>query len=235
MSEGSSTFADTDQPDQNVVEARPDPAMSKRILSSHEQPTIPTKLTPGLELPDIHSHMDSTTIGGLHHHTFDTAILNLDMDQSFDEFMLPSIPRFQSPRFSEPSPNFESEIDDSEAESDITKFLAARVGSLRIAEGGQLRYYGPTSNLHAHQSDFRSLSQSTIRHVATEGREVLKRLGLDYDVPPSLEEQLARLYFAWEDPAIHVIDEDTFFMEKRQWTAGQRDSPYYSETLNNAM
>lgn len=231
MSEGSSTFADIDQPDQNVVEARPDTAMSERILPSHEQSTIPTRLTPGLELPD----MDSSTICGLHHHTFDTAILSLDMDQSFHEFMLPPIPRFQSPRFSEPSPNFESEIDDSEAESDITKFLAARVGSLRIAEDGQLRYYGPTSNLHAHQSDFRSLSQSTIRHVATEGCEVLKRLGLDYDVPPSLEEQLARLYFAWEDPAIHVIDEDTFFMEKRQWTAGQRDSPYYSETLNNAM
>ncbi|KAH8685066.1 hypothetical protein BGZ61DRAFT_356240 [Ilyonectria robusta] len=231
MSEGSSTFADIDQPDQNVVEARPDTAMSERILPSHEQSTIPTRLTPGLELPD----MDSSTICGLHHHTFDTAILSLDMDQSFHEFMLPPIPRFQSPRFSEPSPNFESEIDDSEAESDITKFLAARVGSLRIAEDGQLRYYGPTSNLHAHQSDFRSLSQSTIRHVATEGCEVLKRLGLDYDVPPSLEEQLARLYFAWEDPAIHVIDEDTFFMEKRQWTAGQRDSPYYSETLNNAI
>lgn len=235
MSEDSSTFADIDQPDQNAVEARPGTAASESLLPNHEQSTMPAILTPGLELPGMDGQIDHSEMRGLHHPTFDAAILNLDMDQPYDEFMLPPISRFQSPHFSESSPNFESEINDSEGESDITKFLAARVGSLRIAEDGQLRYYGPTSNLHAHQSDFRSLSQSTIRHVATEGCGVLKRLGLDYDVPPSLEEQLARLYFAWEDPAIHVIDEDTFFMEKRQWTAGHRNSPYYSETLNNAM
>jgi hypothetical protein len=46
---------------------------------------------------------------------------------------------------------------------------------------------------------------------------------------------LAHLYFSWEDPAIHVVDEEIFFLEKQKWIAGNENTPYYSETLNNAM
>lgn len=128
------------------------------------------------------------------------------------------------------------ESDSYASDGDISSVLAARVGSLQLAEDGQLRYYGPTSNLNVRHNGFQSLSRSTIRHVATEGREVLARLGLDQPVPEQLERHLARLYFAWEDPVIHVVDEDTFFEEKERWRSGATDCPYYySETLNNAM
>lgn len=120
-------------------------------------------------------------------------------------------------------------------DDDISSLLAARMGSLRLAEDGQLRYYGPTSNLHVHQDGFQSLSRSTIRHVATEGRVVLERLGLDLQVPLALELHLTKLYFTWADPAIHVVDEETFFLEKEKWISKGESSPYYSETLNNAM
>ncbi|KAH7127308.1 fungal-specific transcription factor domain-containing protein [Dactylonectria macrodidyma] len=117
----------------------------------------------------------------------------------------------------------------------ITSLLSARMGSLRIAEDGGLRYYGPTSNLHVHQDGFQSLSRSTIRNVEREGMQALERLGLNQEVPVALEIHLAKLYFTWEDPAIHVVDEETFFHEKRQWTLQETPSSYYSETLNNAI
>lgn len=80
-----------------------------------------------------------------------------------------------------------------ETENGITDILAARVGALRIAEDGELRYYGPTSNLHVQPNGSQSLSQATIRHVESEGSGVLKQLGLDREIPLSTEMHLARL------------------------------------------
>ena len=143
---------------------------------------------------------------------------------------------------SPPSPRLTSYIPESgeftggtTSPDNITNSLAARMGSLQIAEDGQLRYYGPTSNLHLYHNGLQSLSRSTIRHVSTEGSEVLKRAGLDQKIPLAVEMHLAHLYFSWEDPAIHVVDEEIFFLEKQKWISGNKNTPYYSETLNNAM
>lgn len=126
----------------------------------------------------------------------------------------------------------EREVDDS-----LENMLAARMGSLRIAEDGQLRYYGPTSNLHGQPSDIQYLSllKAKIRHVSTDGAHVLRKLGLDQVVPLEIEIHLAKLYFAWEDPAVRAIDEEVYFEEKLKWAAGDYSSPYYSDTLNNAV
>ncbi|MCP5916815.1 hypothetical protein NL317_32845, partial [Klebsiella pneumoniae] len=75
------------------------------------------------------------------------------------------------------------------------------------AEDGELRYYGPTSNLHVHPNGSHSLSCLNIRHVETEGLGVLERLGLAQEISLATEAHLAKLYFCWEDPAIHVVDE----------------------------
>lgn len=137
-----------------------------------------------------------------------------------------------SPRLTNYAENIQAEHTDPD---NITSSLSARMGSLQIAEDGQLRYYGPTSNLHLYHAGLHSLSRSTIRHVATEGSQVLARAGLDQPVASDVERHLADLYFSWEDPAIHVVDEEIFFLEKQKWKAGQTNTPYYSETLNNAM
>lgn len=132
-------------------------------------------------------------------------------------------------------PGTDARRNDKGGEDSIENLLAARMGSLRIAEDGQLRYYGPTSNLHVQANGCHSLGQSMIRDVSSEGADVLRRLGLDHVVPLEVEAHLAKLYFTWEDPAIHVVDEDVFFQEKHQWATSDYRSPYYSETLNNAM
>jgi hypothetical protein len=140
-----------------------------------------------------------------------------------------------SPRLTTYTPDTGGFRGDTTSPDNITNSLAARIGSLQIAEDGQLRYYGPTSNLHLYHNGLQSLSRSTIRHVATEGSEVLRRAGLDQKMPLAVEMHLAHLYFSWEDPAIHVVDEEFFFLEKQKWIAGNKNTPYYSETLNNAM
>jgi hypothetical protein len=173
-----------------------------------------------------------------HNYFQSSSTFDVSVDQSNDspEFTLPL--NADSP----PSPRLTSYIPDTDGftggttiPDNITNSLAARMGSLQIAEDGQLRYYGPTSNLHLYHNGLQSLSRSTIRHVSTEGSEVLKRAGLDQKIPLSVEMHLAHLYFSWEDPAIHVVDEEIFFLEKQKGIAGNKNTPYYSETLNNAM
>lgn len=118
--------------------------------------------------------------------------------------------------------------------SDLEDILSARMGLLRLSEDGQLRYYGPTSNLNIQNNRTHALSRSTIRDVSAEGKNVLGKLGLNHPVSLASETHLAKLYFSWEDPAIHVVDEEAFFREKEKYLSGT-NSPYYSETLNNAM
>ncbi|PMD54418.1 uncharacterized protein K444DRAFT_598015 [Hyaloscypha bicolor E] len=180
----------------------------------------------------------------------DLEAISLNYFQSGSSFdALTAEPRNASPDLtlplnadSPPSPRLTSYIPDTgefrggtASRDNITNSLAARMGSLQIAEDGQLRYYGPTSNLHLYHNGLQSLSRSTIQHVAIEGNEVLRRAGLDQKIPLAVEMHLAHLYFSWEDPAIHVVDEEIFFLEKQKWIAGNKNTPYYSETLNNAI
>ncbi|KAM0468696.1 hypothetical protein ACHAP7_010678 [Fusarium lateritium] len=138
---------------------------------------------------------------------------------------------------SETSPQQEPQLGNSSIparEENLEDILSARMGLLRLSEDGQLRYYGPTSNLNIQNSGTQSLFRSTIRNVSAEGKSVLGKLGLNHPVSSSLETHLAKLYFSWEDPAIHVVDEEPFFREKEKYLSGT-NSPYYSETLNNAI
>lgn len=120
-------------------------------------------------------------------------------------------------------------------DDEIVDQLSARIGSFQIAEDGQLRYFGATSNLHILHNGIFSLSRSPTRCIRTEGKEALIRAGLGQIVDPEIERHLADMYFRWEDPAIHVIDEDMYHEEHEKWISGVDGSPFYSETLKNAM
>jgi hypothetical protein len=124
----------------------------------------------------------------------------------------------------------------SSSDDEVMDALSARIGAFQIAEDGQLRYYGATSNLHILHNGLSSIPRALSRSVRTEGEEVLQRAGLYRDIDPVLEKHLEELYFRWEDPAIHTVDEEMYFGAKEGYYAGgEEGNPFYSETLKNAM
>ncbi|KAL2825533.1 fungal-specific transcription factor domain-containing protein [Aspergillus pseudoustus] len=113
--------------------------------------------------------------------------------------------------------------------------LSERFGSLQLAEDGQMRFFGATSNLHILHVGLFPLNDSNIRSVYGEERGILRRTGLSEEIPEELENHLLRLYFCWENPNIPVVDEKVFYAERAKYRATGRSTHRYSETLNNAM
>ncbi|KAJ6092302.1 hypothetical protein N7467_004271 [Penicillium canescens] len=109
------------------------------------------------------------------------------------------------------------------------------MGSLQIAEDGQLRFFGPTSNLHiSHVGPF-PLFNSNIRSVYWNEALILTAAGVNDHVSDELEDHLTKLYFAWENPNIPLVDERTYFREKASYRQLNQPSHRYSEVLNNAI
>jgi hypothetical protein len=127
------------------------------------------------------------------------------------------------------------ESERSTQDDEIVDQLSARMGSFQIAEDGQLRYFGATSNLHILHNGIFFLSRSPTRSIRNEGNDVLVTAGLGHTVSTETEKHLAKLYFKWEDPAIHVVDEEMYYLAQAKWQSGEDGSPFYSETLKNAM
>lgn len=118
--------------------------------------------------------------------------------------------------------------------------LSKRMGSLRVAEDGQLRYYGATSNMHILRTSVTSPSESVpSRSGQYNTTEILVQGGVGHYVAPELEDHLIKLYLAWENPFIHVVDEEAFLEARKKVTS--RTNPkepfpsYYSELLVNSM
>lgn len=112
--------------------------------------------------------------------------------------------------------------------------LAGRMGSLQIAGDGKLRFFGATSNLHIlFTGDRRSASGRG--GTNQDPQAVLDRAGVGDVIDAELESHLLRLYFAWEDPSIHVVDEAVFYRDRAKCKIHNTSSDFYSETLTNAM
>ena len=129
------------------------------------------------------------------------------------------------PSYSSPPPGEESLIDQ----------LTGRMGSMQIAEDGQKRFYGATSNLHFLHNGPMSLTRSRFSSLQAEGETLLKDRRLDQYVDREFEDHLLKLYFCWEDPSIHVMDEQLFFREREKCKATNETSYLYSEVVVNAM
>lgn len=113
--------------------------------------------------------------------------------------------------------------------------LSGRIGSLQIAEDGQLRFYGATSNLHILHNGPLSLSRSNFRSPAEQGADLLTGAGVGHFVNESIEDHLLKLYFTWEEASIHVVDESVFWRERMECRIVGHFSSLYSEVLTNAM
>ncbi len=127
-------------------------------------------------------------------------------------------------------------VDESGSPEDVEGLideLSDRVGTLQIKPGGQTQFYGPTSTFNL--ADMLAAANSGTHLTAqNDALECLRRLGNHKSVPAPLEEHLTNLYFSWQNPPFHVVDRKTYEDAKARWYA-LGDTPYYSESLRNAM
>ncbi|RDL30011.1 uncharacterized protein BP5553_10638 [Venustampulla echinocandica] len=117
---------------------------------------------------------------------------------------------------------------------DVARQITTRLGRLQIAEDGQPRYYGATSNLHLLHSGTRSLIQPNIRNIATHGDAAIAQAGLQWKEDPTYENLLIRLFFSWHNALMYVVDRATFLRERQRFYSGQ-STDHYSPTLENAV
>jgi hypothetical protein len=128
-----------------------------------------------------------------------------------------------------------SEDDSVLPDDEPTEQLASRLGRLRIAEDGHLRYYGATSNLHMLRSSQFSCFQPTIRTILGHGEAALRRSGLYWDSDPEYEDHLTALFFAWHNTFLGIVNEEVYYSQRELYRSGATATAYYSPTLENAM
>lgn len=126
--------------------------------------------------------------------------------------------------------------EEDEAEKDVIEQLSHRIGTLKIAGDGHLRFYGATSNLNlVDVSATQQRQRPDARSIRHDGQDILNHLRVGQPVDPVLEDHLVELYFTWQNPSTYVVDKEMFMIARSRWRNGCDDTPFYSEVLTNAM
>ncbi|EAA60177.1 hypothetical protein AN5082.2 [Aspergillus nidulans FGSC A4] len=164
---------------------------------------------------------------------------SIELPQQPDPYPTPRSTSMPQNRFERASTSIEREVySPAAAQIDYSAgldSLSDRFGSLQLAEDGQMRFFGATSNLHILHVGMFPLNDSKIRSVYGKENDILQRAGLSAHIPEGLEDHLLQLYFCWENPNIPVVDQDVFYAERAKYRATGRLTDRYSETLANAM
>lgn len=121
-----------------------------------------------------------------------------------------------------------------EEEDEVTNQLSCRLGKLQVTHGGQLRYFGPTSNFTL-LDILVDIAPSTPVSIQKGTQEILDSADLGLTVDEAFEKHLLQLYFAWNDPCLHVVSEEIFWRSRRRKIHDGVDTPYYSRSLVDAM
>jgi hypothetical protein len=126
--------------------------------------------------------------------------------------------------------------EEDEAENDVIEQLSYRIGTLKIAGDGHLRFYGATSNLNlVDVSATQQRQRPDARTVRHDGQDILNHLRVGQPVDQALEDHLVELYFTWQNPSTYVVDKDMYMTARSKWRNEFDDTPFYSEVLTNAM
>lgn len=120
------------------------------------------------------------------------------------------------------------------------ELLVKRTGSLQFTEHGQLKYFGTTSNVHFLKTAIPFQPALRGGQYAETPEMWLERAGLGQVIPREMVDHLIKLYFTWQNPYFHVVDQKAF-MDARKQAISAREagrtikSSCYSELLVNAM
>ena len=99
---------------------------------------------------------------------------------------------------------------DDEADNDMVPGLAARLGSLRVANDGRLRYYGTASNNHFLASSSYRGNVFDVQEMQRNASVALENAHLDQEIPTSLRDHFIGLFFQWHNPAHTTVDRPLF-------------------------
>jgi hypothetical protein len=123
-----------------------------------------------------------------------------------------------------------------EENAELVDQLSARLGSLRLAPDGKLRYFGTSSNLHLMDNQTKSSENFML---STPSRVNVQRLlevaDLSQVVDVQLEAHLLRLFFTWHNPSSYVVDEEVFYMARQSWFNTGVQNSYYNDVLKDSM
>lgn len=126
--------------------------------------------------------------------------------------------------------------EEDEAEKDVIDQISHRIGTLKIAGDGHLRFYGATSNLNlVDVSATQQRQRPDARTVRHDGQDILNHLRVGQPVDQGLEDHLVELYFTWQNPTTYVVDKEMYMIARSKWRNEYDDTPFYSEVLTNAM
>lgn len=128
----------------------------------------------------------------------------------------------------------EADPDEDASDDELTNRLTARYASLKIADNGQLRYYGVTSNLHMLGDQLSTLFQPPVRTTRHDADDLLAQAGLQWQPDSAYEDHLFNLHFTWFQPFMQEVDRDLFFQGRKAYQAGE-DASFYSPSLESAM
>ncbi|KAJ5550132.1 Glyoxalase I [Penicillium sp. DV-2018c] len=96
--------------------------------------------------------------------------------------------------------------EEDEAENDVIEQLSHRIGTLKIAGDGHLRFYGATSNLNlVDVSATQQRQRPDARTVRHDGQDILNHLRVGQPIDQALEDHLVELYFTWQNPSTCAI------------------------------
>ncbi|THC99136.1 hypothetical protein EYZ11_001387 [Aspergillus tanneri] len=126
--------------------------------------------------------------------------------------------------------------EEDEAENDVIEQISHRIGTLKIAGDGHLRFYGATSNLNlVDVSATQQRQRPDARTVRHDGQDILNHLRVGQAVDQALEDHLVELYFTWQNTSTYVVDKEMYMTARTKWRNEFDDTPFYSEVLTNAM
>lgn len=152
-------------------------------------------------------------------------------------------PTFQ---FGEPTDGQNSRQDDSlidgdsssddEDHKEVTGQISDRIGTLLDTAKGNWKFYGATSNLHL-SKDRQALQLEPKNTLQQQGRisAQLEFLELDHPFDARLTEHLIKLYFTWQNPSLHIVDQATFERAQDLRIRAGEKTTFYTELLVNAM
>ncbi|PLB47595.1 fungal-specific transcription factor [Aspergillus steynii IBT 23096] len=131
-----------------------------------------------------------------------------------------------------PHPQDQDNGTDDESDDEVTDQLSCRLGRLQLTHDGQLRYFGSTSNLTLLDA---LVDVTPPISVTKDASELLESASLDREIDEIFEKHLLELFFAWQDPCLHVVDAETFWRSRAQSKYEGIATSYYSRTLVDAM